>query len=161
MEDDLFLNENFKEHEAAIVQQLRQTHWDLVHFGYYPEILSDVDPSLHPLLQPCGTDLVGSHFYAVNGQSLDRLINFLEGLLQRPAGHPEGGPMSPDGALNAFQQQNPDIVRLISIPALGGQRSSRSDITPNWFDHTPVLGRVAGVTRDLGIPKMVKGLLRR
>jgi glycosyl transferase family 25 len=159
MEDDLYFTKEFYHYEAAIAHQLTEIDWDLVQFGYYPDVLPQVNQS-HGFLQSCDEELIGAHFYAVNGKALDRLITFFELLLDRPAGHPDGGPMSPDGVLNIFPRQNSSIIQFISVPSLGGQRSSRSDISPRWIDRTPVLSQVAGAARDLGIPRMVKGLLK-
>jgi len=88
-----------------------------------------------------------AHFYAVNGRILDRLLRFLEELQHRPLGHPDGGPMHLDGAYSTFRAQNPDVVTLIASPNLGWQRSSRSDISPKWFDNVPGLSPLAGAAK--------------
>ena len=66
----------------------------------------------------------------------NRPVLFMEELQQRPPGHPDGGPMHIDGAYSTFRVQNPDVVTLIASPNLGWQRSSRSDVTPNWWART-------------------------
>lgn len=77
----------------------------------------------------------GTHFYAVNGPAIHRLVTALETFLNRPDGHPDGGPMPIDGALNVFRRQHPDILTVVATPCLGYQRSSQSDIaTPKWFE---------------------------
>jgi hypothetical protein len=52
-----------------------------------------------------------------------------------------------DGAYSTFRAQNPDVVTLITSPNLGWQRSSPSDITPNWWDRVPGLRQLAGAAR--------------
>ena len=56
--------------------------------------------------------------------------------------------MHVDGAYSMFRARRPDVVTLISSPSLGGQRSSRSDITANrWYDRQPLLRGLAGLAR--------------
>jgi glycosyl transferase, family 25 len=57
--------------------------------------------------------------------------------MQRPYGHPAGGPQHYDGALTMFRVENKDLVRLIAVPNCWRQRSSRSDIHGRWFDRGP------------------------
>jgi hypothetical protein len=147
MEDDLLLSKYFKKHEAGLVEQLQATDWDLVYLGLHEKNpMVDEPVELTLWTQP----LVKAHFYGVNGNTLDRLIVFLETLLQRPPGHAEGGPMHVDGAYNTFRQQNPDIIARIALPNLGCQRSSRSDIATNaWFDRLPIVTDVMTTARSV------------
>ncbi|UIE36712.1 glycosyltransferase family 25 protein [Leptodesmis sichuanensis] len=161
MEDDLMLFDCFKEYEESLIEQLSQRDWDIIHFGYEPQQGNPADDQSGVTLQPCFRDVIGTHFYGVNRKALAPLIQFLEAMLQRPPGHPEGGPMSPDGALNMFCIQNPAIVRLITIPCLGKQRSSRSDISSKWFDQVPVLKELVNVARNTGLVNQIKQLLKR
>jgi glycosyl transferase family 25 len=158
MEDDLELRADFKEYEPLILQELQLGNWDIVHFGYNS---TQVNQAINqPMLQSFSGEIIGSQFYAVNGRVLNQLIHFFEILLSRPAGHPDGGPMSPDGVLNVFKWQHPDIIRLIAVPSFGGQRSSRSDISPKWFDHVPGLRSLVGVARRGGMTRRAKTLLK-
>lgn len=163
MEDDLAISEHFKKYEDRLIEQLRQSNWDIVQFGYLSDQCVDLGESAFATLEPFSGELIGAHFYGVNGKALEQLINFFEMLLKQPAGHPGGSPMSPDGVLNIFPWQHKDIVRLISIPSFGGQRSSRSDCYPNlkWFDRLPLFKRLATVARDLGIVRKAKVLLNK
>jgi len=83
---------------------------------------------------PAEARLRGSHFYAVHGRILSRLIDFLEALLSRPEGSPEGGPMHIDGALGWFRRANQDIIAWASRSVLGIQSSFQSDIHKNKVD---------------------------
>lgn len=163
MEDDLAISEHLEDYEDSIIEQLQESKWDIVQFGYFPDRFVKLGESAFATLEPFSGEVIGAHFYGVNGKALEQLINFFEMLLSRPAGHPDGGPMSPDGALNIFPWQHQDIVRLISIPSFGGQRSSRSDCYPDlkWFDRLPVFKRLATVARDLGIVRKLNYLLKK
>jgi glycosyl transferase family 25 len=144
LEDDLVISERFRTDQALIVEQLRSVDWGFVYFGHREEVAQASPVKLDPFSDP----IITTHFYAVNGNILERLLWFLEELQLRPAGHPDGGPMHLDGAYSTFRMQNPDIITLIASPNLGWQRSSRSDIHANaWFDRIPVFKQLAGVTR--------------
>jgi glycosyl transferase family 25 len=156
MEDDLELRKDFRQHEEIILRELSENDWDIVHFGYCEdESHKDVR---FPILQSFAGEIIGLQFYAVNGKVFDELINFFEILLQRPAGHPDGGPMPADGVFNVFKWQYPDTVRLIAVPSFGGQRSSRSDISPSWFDKLPILKPLAQAIRRRSWAKRFKNL---
>ncbi|GAB4147929.1 MAG: hypothetical protein Fur0046_26310 [Cyanobacteria bacterium J069] len=148
-EDDLALSPQFWQQEPSLVAQLQAGRWDLVQFGYLGTLPELSDRPLGTL-QPGVGEPIGSHFYAVNGRAIAPLIHFLRAMLQRPPGHPDGGPMSPDGALTCFRQQHPERVCLIAHPSLGGQRSSASDVSPKWFDRVPGLHQLASVLREPG-----------
>ena len=70
-------------------------------------------------------------------------------MLERPAGHPDGGPMSPDGAFNIYLLQNPNVPCYVASPSLASQRSSRSDLTPKWFDNVPGFRQAASTARKV------------
>jgi len=160
MEDDLKLRQDFKQYEAMLLEELLERDWDLVHFGYCCDEPFDAKNVNSPILQPFSGEIIGAQFYAVNGKAFDQLINFFEGVLQRPAGHPEGSPMSPDGVFNIFKWQHQTIVRLIAVPSFGDQRSSRSDISAQWFDQLPVLSFLAGLARKWGFARSFKAFLK-
>jgi glycosyl transferase, family 25 len=157
VEDDLAIHPDFIQYEAALLSELQQMDWDIVTFGYLGDdksgikskINSNSTPEHSPILQSFEGETIGTHFYAVNGKTLDLLIQFFETLMERPLNHPEGGAMSPDGALNVFKWQHPQSNRLIAVPSLGDQRSSRSDISPGWFDNVPILKNLAEVARSV------------
>ncbi len=144
VEDDLEISEKFRTDQAFILEQLCQQDWDFVYFGHIEEVTEKSPVALVPF----SDGVMTAHFYAVNGKIFDRLLRFLEELQQRPAGHPDGGPMHLDGAYSTFRAQNPDVLTLIASPNLGWQKSSRSDIYPNqWFDRVPGIMQLAGAAR--------------
>jgi hypothetical protein len=144
LEDDLQITRHLGEYEGAVVDRLLADDWGIVYLGHAIE---------HPPGTPSGLvayeePVLLAHFYGVNGSILNRLVSFLEALLERPPGHPDGGPMFPDGALTTFRAQNPDVLTLIANPNLGWQRSSRTDIhNLRWFDRLPVVRPVVAFAR--------------
>jgi glycosyl transferase, family 25 len=148
MEDDLKISEHFREQESEILSELQKIDWAFVYLGHViPTIELDQKP-----LQIYKKPILCSHFVGVNHSILDLLILFLEQVMQRPEGHPDGGPMHVDGAYSTFRQQNPNIVTLVANPSMGKQRSSRSDIAPNrWFDEVPLLKKLISLVRQLKI----------
>ncbi len=154
IEDDLTLRKDFKQYEGMILTELLESKWDIAHFGYCgDENHTEVN---FPILQPCfeKKEIIGAHFYGVKAEIFDELINFFEVLLKRPFNHPDGGPMSPDGVLNVFPQQHPHINRLMTVQSFGNQRSSKSDISPKWFDNVPILSPTVNYGRQLGLANL-------
>src|SRR4028119_1283449 len=140
VEDDLEISAKFRTDQAVILEQLYQQDWDFVYFGHVEKVKEKSPVALVLFSEGVRT----THFYAVNGRIFDRLLRFLEELQHRPPGHPDGGPMHLDGAYSTFRDQNPDVVTLIASPNLGWQRSSPSDISPNWWDSVAGVRQLAG-----------------
>lgn len=145
LEDDLAFAPNFKTDQELISEQLGSSNWGFVYLSHLEQVLTTTPTSLSPFIG----NILTTGFYGVHGTILEPLIDFLEQLLTRPAGHPEGGPMNVDGAYSTFRQNHPEIVTLISCPSLAWQRSSRSDISPRYFEQIPILKEAASLTRNL------------
>jgi hypothetical protein len=135
LEDDCHFDADFRERQAEIAGWLASTPWGVAYLGHIEPVSGP--PGLAPWPPDAGVRL--SHCYAVSGEALARLPGFLEALTRRPPGSPEGGPMTLDGALCWFRRHNPDVPTVLVAPSLAHQRSSRSDISPRWFDRVPVL----------------------
>lgn len=145
LEDDLALEPAARLPQPQLVDVLREGNWD---FAYPGHIEDSGDLSARPAWQVTDRPLVCAHFYGLNRRILPVLAAYLEDCMARPDGHPDGGPMHVDGAYTMFRQRNPEVVTLICMPSLGGQRSSRSDIYANrWFDRLPVFREAAGLAR--------------
>ncbi len=135
MEDDLAIDTQLASVEQALIHTLSSVPWSLVYFGHTAVDL----PRSSDVLVRSEADTICAHFYGVSAQGLPGLVDYLEKVLTRPAGHPDGGPMHFDGALTMFRDQNPGST-LFASPSLGSQRSSRSDIAPlKWFDQVPLV----------------------
>jgi len=144
MEDDLTISEQLKKNRDFLTKQLSQMDWGFVYFGHTIE--SGLSSSVK--LRPFSGGIRCTHLYGVNGTIFVQLISFLEELQKRPRGHPDGGPMDLDGAYSTFRKHNPDIVTLLTIPSLGWQRSSASDVRYRWFDSIPVVRKFADIARS-------------
>jgi hypothetical protein len=97
---------------------------------------------------PADMPIVLAHFIAFNGPVIARVVSYLEAILERPSGHPDGGPMHVDGAYSHFRADNPDIETWVAMPELAYQRPSRTDIHAlRWFDRAPVVRDVVAALR--------------
>lgn len=133
-EDDISFRDVEPGVEDRIVTRLARDAWDVVYFGYLLPSVAGVEGPLaeYP------SNVMGAHFYAINGTFIDPLLQFMNRCETRPAGHPDGGPMTADGALNHIRLQIPDVRVLLAVPNLAHQRSSRTDVHP-----TPIFDRIA------------------
>lgn len=144
LEDDETFTKGLVRYQTQLIQELQTTNWDFAYFGHHINTKTQTNFLLHPYTKP----IVQAHFLAIHSQVFDRLIDFLETLLDRPAGHPEGGPMHVDGAYSTFRQQNPQINTLAASIPLGFQRSSRSSIASRqWFDCYPATMKIVNLVR--------------
>lgn len=145
-EDDLDFSADFARRMPEILAALPAADWDMVYAGHYglPADLSADLPGGLVRLDPAQR-VRATHFLLFRRSVLPALIAYLEAMLARPRGHPDGGPMHVDGAFNWFRKTHPDRIALAVLPALGHQRSSRTDIaTRRWFDRLPFLRQTAG-----------------
>ena len=147
LEDDLALESATRLPQPQLVEVLREGNWD---FAYPGHVEDCGDLTTLSTWQITDQPLVCAHFLGLNRRVLPALVGYLEDCLGRPVGHPDGGPMHVDGAYTMFRKRNPEVVTLICMPSLGGQRSSRSDIHFNrWFDRLPVFREAAGLARTV------------
>jgi glycosyl transferase, family 25 len=160
LQDDATFLEDFNIFEEAIVSQLQTQPWDLAQFGYVPlgepsrDQFRALPPSTFGTLQPFSGALIRAHCFAVNGAAIPAYVQFLQELLTRPRGHPDGGPMPIDGTFNVYSRQ-PNITRLVAVPSMVAQFSSRSDVTPSWFDRSRLLRPLASLARRGGLAPIV------
>jgi len=145
LEDDVTFDPVFRERTGMIERELREQSWGFVYLGHQ----LNLEPVSGHCLIPVSGDIITAHCYGVHGSVLPELVRFLESVPQRPPGHPDGGPMFPDGALSFFRAKHPEIVTLAAAPSMAFQRASRSDLTPRWFDRIPGLRETAGILRSL------------
>ncbi|NOU22568.1 MAG: LPS biosynthesis glycosyltransferase, partial [Methyloglobulus sp.] len=90
-------------------------------------------PDAELAVVPPGDVIQTAHFIGFQQPIIAMLVDYLERVLSRPGGDPEGGPMHVDGAYSWFRRQHPDVVTSIAIPELGHQRSSKTDIHELWW----------------------------
>ena len=87
LEDDLSFFSFFRKHQDSLVQVIQKTEWDFAYLGHIQPVASNKTV----VLERASRSFTTAHFLAFNGRVLDRLVNFLEEVLQRPGGHPLGG----------------------------------------------------------------------
>lgn len=131
IEDDLMFSHYFKKNQQAVAQHLKSDAYDIAYLGHLVETKNSgalrFEKHELPLMQ--------CHFIAFRGDVIASLVTFLETLLTRPPGHPDGGPMHLDGAYSTFRAQQPERITQIAVPSLGFQRPSPSNIAGfRWFD---------------------------
>lgn len=146
-EDDLDFAANFNTRIGSVIEQLKGANWSVFYGGYHMEQASV--GSFHGALVECQpNELIGTtHFVTFQGEAIPAAVRYLEQILARPAGDPEGGPMHVDGAYNWFRRANPQFKTVLAAPELGFQRASRTDIHDlRWYDTTPLVREcVAGL----------------
>ena len=141
LEDDSAFGPDFAAVAAAATAEMS---WGICYLGHGAQ--PPAGPA--PLVEwPAESGVPFTHCYAVRGPVLPLLCSYLEAMILRPAGSPDGGPMSPDGALGWFRKAHPEIRTLLASPSVAGQRSSRSDLSPRLWDHVPGVKHAAAAFR--------------
>lgn len=146
LEDDVNFVTDFSTRLPNILDTLAHWQWDLCFLGHSFTLKSQKPDGF----SYCSDPIMNCHAYAVNGQVLPELIDYLEAVILRDPGHPLGGPMHYDGALTMFRAQNPHIKTLILTPEVAYQRSSRTDIhNLAFYDRLPGLRQLANWARKI------------
>jgi len=158
-EDDLDFTAEILSRLPAITATLETSAWSIFYGGYGGKAIGgDVAPGL-VRVEP-GFEIPCAHFYAVRGPAIADLVAYLEGILSRPTGHPEGGLMHYDGALCWFRRAHPQYSTLAAVPEIGFQRASRTDIHAlKWFDRWPGVRYLTTLARRAGAKR--PGVLRK
>jgi len=125
MEDDVLISKKIKRMQDNIIESLSTKSWFFAYFGYNLEDKIDQPSTFHLY----NGSLQTTCFYALKGEVLPRLIEYLVLILNRKPGDPNGGPMHVDGAYNRFRNENKDIKTYLSVPRLAIQCFSKSDVT--------------------------------
>lgn len=150
-EDDVSFRSVEDDFEQNLVKQLSREDWDVVYFAY----LSPPDHALKGPLTRWPNDIIGAHFYAVNGKFIGTMLQYMNECELRPRNHPAGGPMTADGAYNHVRYVIPNINVLLSVPSLAHQRSSRTDVSP-----TRIFDRIVWLRPILRVMRAIKHQLR-
>jgi glycosyl transferase family 25 len=175
VEDDLAISKRFRSATKTLFNALNELDWGIVFLGYFPyqglklsDYYDDENTSYNRFTSPSVVlktskyPTQGTHFYVVNKDIYDRLIEFLEELLDRRLKEADLREQSSFGELDGayldtayylFQKNNPDINALIISPNLGWQRDTHSDITPLSIDDKslmyPFLNLIKGPKSEL------------
>jgi glycosyl transferase family 25 len=137
-EDDLDFAADFNARIQPLLGQLVSVNWSIFYGGYHVERALQ-GQAQGELLEAQTDELIGTtHFLVFQGGAIAAAVQYLEAILARPAGDPDGGPMRVDGAYNWFRRANPQFKTVLAIPELGFQGASRTDIHDlRWYDRAP------------------------
>lgn len=139
----------------ARLDALCDTDWGFLHGGRgHDRPAPDGAVSLERL-DPERELLLG-HFIGLRGPVIGQMVGYLEAMLARPKGSPDGGPMHVDGAYSWFRRAHPEVAAYVCTPSVAQQRSSRSDISvPTGWRATKAADWARRVLRP------VRAILRR
>ena len=153
LEDDVDFTRDGPDRLAKLVPQLFGQRWDF----FYGAHLLAANGRQGLVEVPAAEPVATTSFVAIDGGTIQRFVEFLEGVLSRPPGSPDYGPMHVDGAYTVFRLLNPDCVTLAAFPPLARQRSSPSDVTPSNM----VLDRWSGTRRIAASLRRLYNRVRR
>jgi glycosyl transferase, family 25 len=150
-EDDVSFRSIKKDLEEQLLTRLSGADWDIMYFAY----LSPRDDTLRGPLIQWSNDVIGAHFYAINGRFIETMLQYMNQCELRPRDHPAGGPMTADGAYNHVRYVISNIKVFLSVPSLAHQRSSRTDVAP-----APIFDRIDWLRPILRSARVIKHRLR-
>jgi glycosyl transferase, family 25 len=147
LEDDVDFTRDGPDRLAKLVPQLFGRRWDFFYGAHLLAVNGRQGLVEVPATEPVAT----TSFVAIDGGTIQPFIEFLEGVMSRPPGSPDYGPMHVDGAYTVFRLLNLDCITLAAFPPLARQRSSPSDVSPSnmILDRWSLTGRVAALLRRL------------
>lgn len=124
LEDTVTFTKDLVKNQTQLLHELQINTWDFAYFGHHITTNTPTNFLLYPYTEPG----LQAHFLAIHSRIFDHLIDFLETLLERPADHPDGGPMPVCEAYMAFHQHQPRINTLVATRPLGIKRSSQNSM---------------------------------
>lgn len=149
MEDDLDFLPDFANRIPSLLEALRANDWSVVYGTYLLEGPQPSAPGPFVELDP-EVRLINSQFLGFQGEAIRECAEYLEAMLRRPLGHPDGGPMHVDGAYSWYRRVHPHRRTVIASPQLGFERPSRTDVHQlQWYDSWPLVRNLAALARRL------------
>jgi hypothetical protein len=157
MEDDVIFRSHLRraDAQASVVQELRGKPWDIAYLGHHIETrrlreLRKRDPDVEFSPVAPTEEFLWAHCYAVRKSAFDPLLAYLEETLTNPPGHPRGGRMYIDGALNMYRRLHPHAKVLVSTTNLVYQRSSPSSLAgQKKWQSAPAIASAMPLVRSL------------
>ncbi len=134
-EDDADLAPTIERILPVALDQLRSTNWSIFYGFAGPALPTGRDVSLQRA-DPTATIRL-THCLGFSSDAAPQVVSYLDAMLARPAGSPEGGPMDVDGAYSWFRRAHPGAETWCTSPDLAVQRPSRTDVTPGLLDRLP------------------------
>lgn len=156
LEDDASFGSAFVSDWPDVLTDLAKTPWALAYLGYRiaPDHFPgpELAPSEHWRRLPPSVGVETTHAMLVHANALDPIISYLERMLRRPAGHPDGGPMHVDGAYSWFRRAHSNLTTYVTPCPYIEQRASASDITPRtWKNKLPFVAQLRHVKNSLNL----------
>jgi glycosyl transferase family 25 len=145
IEDDLEMDQALLGLPGSLLDQLDQAEWGIAYLGHNLP-MPPLDP---PQFVITRGEPIGSHFYAIQGEAIPKLIAYLDSMLTRQPGDPLGSPMDYDGALTMFRRFHPEVRTVAATTSLGRQGASRSDVRPRPWDRYPLVRDLAMLARGV------------
>jgi glycosyl transferase family 25 len=142
-EDDIQFAADWSAREPATAERLDRESWGIAYLGH----IEPVEPATGLVHWPSERRVLLTHCYALDAAVLPRLCRYIDLQHLRPPTSKQGGPMGMDASLTWFRRDHPDVVTILAAPTLAMQRSTRSDLSPRWFDRLPVVRHAAEVAR--------------
>jgi len=144
LEDDVAFSASERVQLHKVITALYQRPWDFFYGGSPIEAvgtpLTRLDPNTPALL---------AHFVAFSRDAIHTAVPYLQAILERPAGSPEGGAMHVDGAYSWLRRANPHLISFAATPIIAHQRSSATDIhIRRGLDRVPFLRGLLGPVRS-------------
>lgn len=147
-EDDLNFVSDFRRKMSEVTAMLQREDWSLFYGGFAMDSPPEPVEGQSVFKVNSSESITNAHFIAFRGPVILEMANFLDVVLSRPPGDPDGGPMHVDGAYAWYRNLHPEKITLLATPQLGYQRSSRTDIHAlRWFDRAPGVRSAVGVIR--------------
>lgn len=147
LEDDCDFSKDVVAMSPYLMAGLQKLDWSFFYGGALNSFESQPAQLGLETVQP-NSGLMGAHCFALRGDVIPQLAAYLEAMLKRPPGSPQGGPMHVDGAYSWFRKDHPELITLIAVPELAFQRSSATDIhARRWYDRWPLVSYLTAVLR--------------
>lgn len=147
-EDDLSFHADFPARIVEVGEKLKAHDWSIFYGGHHTEG-AQLPPGSDCQPVPAEIAIQSAHFVAFRGPVIELTTAYLEAMLLRRAGHPDGGPMDVDGAYSWFRRNHAELLTCLAVPPLGFQRASRSDLSPSWYDRIGAFRQVADALRKM------------
>ncbi len=145
LEDDADFAGNIEQLLPRALDRLRKANWSIFYgfAGRATQGDAEVDLSL---ADPAST-ISMTHCIGFSADTVRLLVPYLDAMLARPPGSPDGGAMDVDGAYSWFRRAHPVAETWCAYPDLATQRPSRTDITPGLLDQLPVTRQALALWR--------------
>jgi glycosyl transferase, family 25 len=140
LQDDVSFTPAFDAHRGWLLDQVGAQRWDYLQLGYLDVTGATTRyEASAPVMVDFDGEVIGAHCIGFIADAVPPMLEHLHAIREGEPGDPLRGPMSVDGAFNTFKWCHPSARRLLPVPNMAAQRSSRSDITPRRHDRIPAM----------------------